>query len=302
MAAGLIRFLLLTLLLAGPLRAETLRIATYHTDLSRKGPGLLLRDILRAKDPQIAAVINVIKAVEPDVILLLKFDYDLNNQALTDFRDALAAAGGPDYPYLFARLPNSGMATGLDMDNNGRLNEPRDAQGYGRFSGQGGMAVLSRLPIATDAARDFSGFLWRDLPGALLPMREDGPFLSPEATAVQRLSSVAHWQVPIRLPAGGLLNLLAFHATTPVFDGPEDRNGRRNHDEVLFWPLLLDVALPFAPPEAPFVILGDANLDANAGEGLKGALTALLEHPAVQDPRPTSRGAEMVGDATDTTD
>ena len=309
MAARLSRALTGALLLvlaaaaATPLSAETLRIASFHTGLSRKGPGLLLRDILRAEDAQIVAAIRVIGAVKPDVLLLLDFDYDHENRALAAFRDALAAAGGPDYPHLFARLPNSGLATGLDMDGNGRRNEPRDAQGYGGFTGQGGMAVLSRLPILADEAHDFSAFLWRDLPGALLPRKADGsPFPSPEAQAVQRLSSVAHWQLPLRLPGGGRLNLLAFHATPPVFDGPEDRNGRRNRDEVMFWPLLLDGALPFAPPARPFVILGDANLDPEAGEGRREAIRALLAHPALQDPRPTSPGAAEAGDATDTVD
>ncbi len=302
MASGLIRALLLLLLMAGPAMAERLRIATYHTGLARDGPGLLLRDILRGKDPQIEAVLAVISTVRPDIILLLDFDFDLENHALAAFRNALLENGGPDYPYLFALPPNSGLATGLDMDNNGRLNEPRDAQGYGRFSGQGAMALLSRLPIEREKVRDFSALLWRDLPGALLPMQDGKPFLSPEASAIQRLSSVGHWQVPVRLADGRLLSLLAFHATTPVFDGPEDRNGRRNHDEVMFWSLLLDGALPFPAPEPPFVLLGDANLDPEAGEGLRSAITALLGHPSLQDPRPTSRGAAAVGKPTDTVD
>ena len=32
--------------------AETITIATYNVDMARKGPGLLLRDILRGNDPQ----------------------------------------------------------------------------------------------------------------------------------------------------------------------------------------------------------------------------------------------------------
>ena len=67
--------------------------------------------------------------------------------------------------------------------------------------------------------------------------------------------------MPLDLPAGGTLRLLAWHATPPVFDGPEDRNGRRNHDEAAFWLRLLDGALPYPAPAAPFVLLGDANLD-----------------------------------------
>ncbi len=302
MAAGLIRTLLFILLLASPLQGQSVRIATFHTGLSRDGPGLLLRDIVRAQDAQIDAVINVINMVRPDVILLLDFDYDAQNQALKAFRNAIVQARGPEYTYVFSRMPNSGLATGLDMDNDGRLNQPRDAQGYGHYTGQGGMAVLSRLPIEASNAIDFSTFLWRDLPNAMLPLQDGAPFLSPKAAEVQRLSSVAHWQVPIQLPGGARLDLLAFHATTPVFDGPEDRNGRRNHDEILFWPLLLEGALPFTPPRPPFVILGDANLDPDAGDGLRSAIAALLAHRSLQDPKPVSEGAAALGDATDTVD
>ncbi len=282
--------------------AETIRVATFNTDLARKGPGLLLRDILSGDDDQVNAVADVIMRTAPDILLLLDFDYDLDARALQAFRDLVAETGGPEYPHVFAFRPNSGLATGLDMDGNGRLGEARDAQGYGRFSGQGGMAILSRFPVLKDQARDFSAFLWRDLPGAIPPFVNDQPFPSEPAQSVQRLSSVGHLDVPVRLPNGPVLNLLAFHATTPVYDGPEDRNGRRNHDEIMFWPLLLDGALPFAAPQGPFVILGDANLDPNGGQGRRTAIRALLNYPALQDPGPESAGAAIAGDATDTVD
>ncbi|HHH89666.1 MAG TPA: endonuclease/exonuclease/phosphatase family protein [Aliiroseovarius sp.] len=288
--------------LALPAAAGVLRIATFNTELARKGPGLLLRGILRGEDAQIAAVVAVIRAVRPDILLLQGFDWDLDQVALTAFRDRLAADGGPLFPYLYAPRPNSGVATGLDMDGNGRLNEPRDAQGYGRFTGQGGMALLSSLPIDLAAARDFSAFPWRDLPGALLPQKGGVPFPSAEAQAAQRLSSAGHWDVPVILPDGSRLHLLAFHATPPVFDGPEDLNGRRNHDEIMFWPLLLDGTLPFAPPGGPLVLLGDANQDPVDGEGLKDAIRALLTDSRLSDPAPTSPGAAALGDATDTVD
>jgi hypothetical protein len=142
------------------------------------------------------------------------------------------------------------------------------------------MAVLSRLPIDSEAARDFSGFLWRDLPGALIPEGTD-----PGLVAVQRLATTGFWDVPVLTDAGPL-HLLAWHATPPVFDGPEDRNGRRNHDEAAFWRLFLDAALPMQPPDAPFVLLGDGNLDPADGDGLRDGMAALLAHPTLQDSRP----------------
>lgn len=257
-----------------------MRVATYNVEMNRAGPGLLLRDLQKAEDPAIAATQAVIAALQADVLLLTGFDFDLDQVALTAFADGLVTAG-ISYPYLFSVRPNTGLATGLDLDGDGSLGGPGDAQGYGRFAGEGGMAVLSRLPIRTADVRNFSDFLWRDLPGALL---FDG--MTPDAIAVQRLSTTGHWEVPLDLPDGTTLRLLAWYATPPVFDGPEDRNGRRNHDEAAFWAALIDGALPFAPPKAPFVILGDANLDPQDGDGLAAGITNLMRHPALQDPSP----------------
>lgn len=217
-------------------------------------------------------------ALDADVLLLTAVDYDRGGVALRLLAERLAEAG-IQYPHRFAFRPNTGTQTGLDVDGNGRIGDPRDAQGYGLFSGHGGMAILSRLPLDEAAARDHSGFLWRDLPGALMP--EGDPALA----GVQRLATTGFWDVPL-VTGSGPLHLLAWHATPPVFDGPEDRNGRRNHDEAAFWRLYLDGALPLPPPDAPFVLLGDGNLDPADGDGRREGITALLAHPALQDPLP----------------
>ena len=276
------RLCLVALLAAGPASAETLRIATWNVGLDRTGPGLLVKALDEGEDPQIAAVVRVMVALQADVILLTSVDYDRGGVALGLLADRLAKAG-LDYPHRFAVRPNTGMQTGFDVDANGRRGDPRDAQGFGLFSGNGGMAILSRLPIDTAAARDFSGYLWRDLPGGL---GQDPPDLA----AVQRLATTGFWDVPVKTSSGPL-HLLAWHATPPVFDGPEDRNGRRNHDEAAFWRLFLDGALPMAPPDAPFVVLGDGNLDPADGDGLRAGMAALLAHPALQDVRPAGTHA-----------
>ena len=63
------------------------------------------------------------------------------------------------------------------------------------------MAVLSKYPIDADDVRTFQHFLWKDMPGALLP---DDPntaapadWYSPEELDVFRLSSKSHWDVPV---------------------------------------------------------------------------------------------------------
>ncbi len=232
---------------------------------------------------------GIVAHVAPDILLLIGVDWDLDGHTLRALADRFREAG-IDYPYLFAARPNAGLASGLDLDGNGRLGDARDAQGYGRYLGEGGMALLSRYPIREGEVRDFSDLLWRDLPGVELPRTPAGPFPSAEALAVQRLSSSGHWDVPVDLPSGREIRIWAFHATPPVFDGPEDRNGLRNRDEAAFWLRYLEGALAVAPPDAPFVLMGDSNLDPVDNEGRSDALEALLAHQGLQDPAPRSAG------------
>ena len=271
--------------------AETIRLATYNTELSRKGPGVLLRDIARGDDPQINAVLQIIKHANPDVLALQGFDYDLTGAALSLF------AQQSGYPFSFTSQPNTGMATGLDMNGDGRLGGPRDAQGYGAFSGQGGMALLSKFPILQDQVQDLSEMLWREAPTPLLPTLNGGPFPSPQAQAVQRLSSTGHWVVPLSTPIGEF-HLLMFHATPPVFDGDEDFNGKRNHDEIALWQHFLDGAVGETISSA-FVIAGDANLDPHAGEGRRSAIQNLLSDTRIQDPEPRGHSANRDTDTVD---
>ena len=220
----------------------------------------------------------VLARLDADVLLLTGIDYDFGQDALQALAADLAEAG-VSYPYLLALRPNTGVATGLDLDGNGKLGEARDAQGFGRFAGAAGMAILSRRPLG--AVRDFSGLLWRDLPGADLP-----PDMTEAARGVQLLSTAGHYDVGVEYAPGRSLHLLVWYATPPVFDGPEDRNGRRNQDEAAFWLHLLAGALPWPAPQAPFVVMGQSNLDPVDGDGLHGAMAALLALPALQDPAP----------------
>lgn len=254
--------------MALPASAETIRIATFNTELARKGPGLLLRDVLKGAD-DIASAQAAINFVNPDILAIQSFDHDLTGAAL----GAFSATLDQPYAHLFALAPNTGVPTGLDLDGDGRLGNERDAQGYGAFRGQGGMALLSRFALDTRASVDHSQVLWADIDDGLW----DGPdVLNEDARTVQRLSTTGHWEVPVQVGAT-TLTLMTYHATPPVFDGPEDRNGRRNADETLFW------LGPLEGADLP-IVLGDANLDPARGDGRGEAMQRLLAHPALQDP------------------
>lgn len=231
----------------------------------------------------------IIAHIEPDVIALQGIDYDHSGAALGALVDLIEGKGA-NYPHRFALRPNSGMATGLDMDRDGRLGRHGDKQSFGAFAGSEGMAVLSRLPIHRDGVQDLSGLLWQDLPDARLPTLDGAPFLSPEVLGVQRLSSIAHWVLPVALPSGHVFHLLTWHASPPVFDGPEDRNGLRNADELRLWSAVLDGRIGTAPT-GPFVLAGDANLDPFDGDGRSAEMQSFLARPDILDPIPTSAGA-----------
>jgi len=288
-----------------------LRVATYNASLNRAAAGELVEDLSTPDDAQAQAIAEVIQRTAPDVVLLNEFDYVPDGVAIDLFRENYleVGQGGADaieYPYAFVAPSNTGIPSGADLNNNGAIGGGDDAFGFGVFEGQYGMAILSKHPIDLDAVRTFQTFLWKDMPGALLP---DDPataapadWYSPEELEILRLSSKSHWDVPVEV-GGVTVHLLASHPTPPTFDGAEDRNGRRNHDEIRFW---ADYVSPGAasryivddagmrgglPAGSPFVVAGDQNADPVDGDSVDQAIDQLLDHPFIVDPAPRSEGA-----------
>ena len=287
---------------------EPVRFATFNASLNRNAPGVLTADLQRAldQDPtndsaQLRAVLGIVAMNDPDVLLINEFDTGTDGDPATVARFAELA----DYPYFFTASSNTGIPSGFDLNNNGTIGGGDDALGFGAFPGQFGMAVFSKFPIDADAARTFQHFLWKDLPGALLPIdpATGALWYTPEELAVLPLSSKSHWDVPIDV-GGETVHFLVSHPTPPVFDGPEDRNGTRNFDEIGFW---ADYVWPGARSSyiyddegtmgglgagARFVIAGDQNSDPLDGDSIPGAIQQLLDHPRVNDRNtPASEGA-----------
>lgn len=261
----------------------------WRIDFDTRGPGQALAQIL-ADRPNTKAMSQIIATLNPDILVLSGIDYDMHHHTLRALRDQIADAG-PDLAHLYAPKPNAGFAAGLDLNGDGWAHSPDDAFGYGDYSGARSLGVLSQHPINLSALRDFTGFLWRDLPEALLYTGIDT-----SQAAQHRLSSVAHLDLPIILPNGAELSLLIYQAGPPVFGDHPDRNRHRNHDETTFWLHLLNDALPVPAPLAPFVVIGGSNLDPFDGDGLNRAMRDLLAHPKLQDPKPASLGADAQRD------
>jgi hypothetical protein len=289
-----------------------LRIATFNASLNRNNAGDLVRDLSTPANAQASAIAETIQRTRPDVVLINEFDYVEDGRAAELFRDNYLAVGhngaAPvDYPYYFTAPVNTGVPSGFDLNNNGVVAGGDDAFGFGLFPGQYGMVVYSKYPIATEDVRTFQHFLWKDMPGALLP---DDPATPAEAdwysTAeldVFRLSSKSHWDVPIEVPGRRPVHFLVSHPTPPTFDGTEDRNGTRNHDEIRFWADYVSggAQASYIYDDAgqtgglgrgqDFVIAGDQNADPFDGDSVDRAIQQLLEHPRIQDPHPRSAGA-----------
>jgi hypothetical protein len=300
--------------LAGPAQAQddrdTVRFATFNASLNRNFAGQLRADLSTPGNAQAATVAEIIQRVRPEVLLINEFDFDPIAADLFRTNYLEVAHNGAEpirYDHLFIAPSNTGIPSGFDLNNNGVVGGPDDAFGFGFFPGQFGLLVLSQHPIDTADIRTFQHFLWKDMPGALLPDDPATPapadWYSPEELDVFRLSSKSHWDVPI-LVDGKTVHFLVSHPTPPVFDGPEDRNGTRNFDEIRFW---ADYITPGTTsryiyddegqsgglqPGASFVIAGDQNSDPLDGDSIPGAIQQLIEHPRVNTKiTPDSEGA-----------
>ncbi len=300
------------------------RFATFNASLNRFNLGDLAAELSAPGSPQPDVIAEIIQRTRPEVLLINEFDYDAGGVAAQGFLDNYlkVAHGDADpinYPYWYVAPSNTGIPSGFDLDNSGGVGGPGDAFGFGFFPGQFGMAVYSMYPIDDAAIRTFQLFLWKDMPGAMLPddpgTPEPADWYSPEELDVFRLSSKSHWDVPVTI-GDQTVHFLVSHPTPPVFDGAEDRNGTRNFDEIRFW---ADYIIPSRsgyiyddngmsgglPPGDMFVIAGDQNADPYDGDSTPGAAQQLLDHPLVNTKvTPDSEGgpeqAALQGGANDT--
>jgi 3-phytase len=275
---------------------------------------------------------EIIQRNNPDILLINEFDYNTANPAkavelfINNFLKVGQNGASPvDYKYFYIAPSNTGIPSGFDLNNNGSVvttltdgigdaGYGDDSFGFGNFPGQFGMVLLSKYPIDTANVRTFQNFLWKDLPGNLLtndptvdnpttPVNENlNGFYSAAEIDKLRLSSKSHWDVPINVN-GEIVHALVSHPTPPVFDGTEDRNGKRNADEIRFW---ADYVSPGQgnyiyddrggksgiAGGSSFVIMGDQNADPRDGDSYNNAISQLLRNPNINtNSIPTSLGA-----------
>jgi endonuclease/exonuclease/phosphatase family metal-dependent hydrolase len=297
--------------------AEHLRVATFNvsmdaTNYTKKGDLIkadALVNALQADHQQIKNIAEIIQRVRPDIILLNEFDYVPKAQGIDFFINHYLAVSQQeqpsiDYPYVYLAPVNTGLATDFDLDNDGKkMGVMADAQGFGFFEGHYAMVLLSKYPIDVEAVRTFQKFKTKDMPNAQVtidPTTNKNWYSDDEWQAI-RLSSKSFWDVPVNIN-GKKLHILASHPTPPVFDGPEDRNGKRNHDEVR---LLADYVSNASyiyddngkqgglNNKSRFVILGDLNAAPEGDKARVKTTDQLLKNQFINASyTPSSEGAK----------
>jgi endonuclease/exonuclease/phosphatase family metal-dependent hydrolase len=289
--------------------AHEKKTVTELTTLPQKpmsGTEVLEHILSSGEHPQVKNIAEIIQRVNPDILLLNEFDYIEDKakgvDAFIDNYLNISQSGQPavDYPYSYIAPVNTGIATPFDLDNNGKAEKiGADAQGFGMYPGHYGMAILSKYPIDVENIHTFQRFKWQHMPHpqeTLIPDGSEGtskakPWYNEKEWAALRLSSKSHWDVPV-LVKGKTIHILAMHPTPPAFDGAEDRNGKRNHDEIR---LMADYLSPnegayiyddnnekvSLEADANFVLVGDFNA-ADVGDKYRvGVIEQLLNHPLV---------------------
>jgi endonuclease/exonuclease/phosphatase family metal-dependent hydrolase len=318
-------FLILIMLSSGILFSQSnkqmteLTFATYNVSMEaenyvpRGTPGnseqVLIKELASGNNVQIKNIAAIIQTVRPDVILLNEFDYitdpELGVKAFIKnylMKDQ-AGAKAVHYPYFYYSTVNTGQPSPFDLNNDGKFDKfGNDAWGFGNYPGQYGMVLLSKYPIDTKNVRTFQHFKWKDMPDAQKTTRADGSsWYAPEAWAQFPLSSKSHWDIPVTV-GNKTIHVLASHPTPPTFDGAEDRNGKRNFDEIRFWrDYISDQAASYIyddkgkkgglGADASFVIMGDQNASPDEGNAITHGIRSLLAHPKINnDIVPSSQG------------
>jgi len=175
------------------------------------------------------------------------------------------------------------------------------------------MGIFSKYPIDVENIRTMRRLLWQDVPEHRIPTREvvenevdedEEPlgWLTDAEMRRFRVSSKTHADVPIHV-GDETVHAVITHPTPPVFDGPENFNGRRNHGEnKLLGDYVAGAEYVYdddgreggLDDDEKFVVIGDLNTE----EGDEQTFDVLGEHvfPHVNtEEMPTSEGGEAAG-------
>src|SRR5918999_4894838 len=117
-------------------RDDTVRFSTFNASLNRNFEGELIQELSNGDDPQIRNVAEIIQRVRPDVLLINELDYVGSDQALRLFQHnylSVSQNGARPirFPHSFVAPSNTGIPSGKDLNNDGRVVTTPGQPGYG---------------------------------------------------------------------------------------------------------------------------------------------------------------------------
>lgn len=211
-----------------------IRLATMNAQLIAETEGELVAQLDGGEDPRAKKLAATLQTQRPNVVALTGFDYDEQQDAIKLFQEKYLAHGQDglqpiQYRYSYAAPVNAGVDSGSDLNHDGTVGGAEDALGHGEFPGQGGMVVLSQLPIQESQVRTFNKLKWAELPNNRL---SETAF-----TALERkfmpLMSRSLWDVPV-VSGRNTIHLVVTHLSSPRELGVEQAESARHRDQLQF--------------------------------------------------------------------
>ena len=121
------------------IKTNSIRFATFNTSLYSEEVGGLIKR-LNENDVGARKIAAVIQHQRPNILLLNEFDYDAQAIAVNIFQKNFLAISQDNqtsisYPYYYIAPVNTGVQSGMDLDNNGKVggdgrDRGNDAFGY----------------------------------------------------------------------------------------------------------------------------------------------------------------------------
>lgn len=283
--------------------ARTIRLGHYNIK------ELSTNKLLDNNDGQANAAAEILARFDADILEINEIQYDIagvpnrglpgaaGSPAPGDFADDAqngqrladrihAADNSVTYTDTLMLLGNSGFYfEGDDMDV-----WSYTLRGWGEWEGRFATAVLSKYPILRDQVRVIADFEWENLPDNKIAQmhEENGMTLPPHFPLFEKSLNI----VPIDVD-GVTLYLVLLHPTaSPASFDPI--NPYRNFDELRALDLFLRGELPGVEPlpeGALFVVSGDLNADPNDGDGIEGAVDAVVNNPSLIKSYPRGAGS-----------
>ncbi|MFC0582109.1 endonuclease/exonuclease/phosphatase family protein [Micrococcoides hystricis] len=212
----------------------SVRMATINAQLVASEEGELIAQLENGEDERAKRLAATLQTQRPKVVALTGFDYDEAEEALKLFQERYLAEPQDStdpiqYRYTFVAPVNAGVDSGSDLNHDGTVGGPEDAFGHGKFPGQGGMVLLSQLPIKESQIRTFTKFKWEDMPNNHL---SETKFTSIERK-VMPLMSRSLWEIPV-VSGRDTISLVVTHFSVAQDLGEEQAEQGRRLDQLQF--------------------------------------------------------------------